>query len=59
MSYQEKIDILSMNFDRLWRSIRMEIPDPISNSSEWKNYTIKKRKFESNFLIGDKGKKAA
>ncbi len=57
MTYQEKIDILNMSFDKLWCNIRIKIPDPFLASSEWKNYILKKRKFETNFIIGDKGKK--
>jgi len=68
MSYQEKIDILSLDFNKLWCRIRLKIPPAYIYSrndhieyngvkNEWKTYMFKKRKFEANFILNDKGKK--
>lgn len=66
MTYQEKMDILSLKFDTLWYKIWLEIPSRAANRdssypSRQKeagfnekrytyNYTKSKSKFESNFL---------
>jgi 8-oxo-dGTP pyrophosphatase MutT (NUDIX family) len=72
MTYQEKMDILSLKFDNLWYKIWLEIPSNIANrdpsypsrvkelgfnEKRYKNSYIKsKSKFECNFLV-DNGEK--
>ena len=63
MSYQEKVDILGLDFNRLWCRIRLKVPPTYNYSknddvkNEWKTYMYKKRKFEANFILNDKGKR--
>ena len=63
MSIQEKMEILRLDFDRLWCKILVEIPDPPSSyisknkNCSWNIYLCKKRKFDYNFIIPDKGKR--
>jgi 8-oxo-dGTP pyrophosphatase MutT (NUDIX family) len=62
MTYNEKMDILSLKFQNLWYRIYMENPDKVffqgsnSNSIWASSYIKKKNKFESAFLQ-DSGKK--
>ena len=56
MSFQEKIDILELNFNKLWIRIRIIIPN-IKKSNEWNIYINKKNRFEHNFIYPDQGKK--
>jgi len=70
MSVYEKIDILRLDFDKLWCRIRIKIPEApdytkhnrekmhnIRKNDAWKTYMIKKNKFDEGFVIGDKGRR--
>jgi len=70
MSVHEKIDILRLDFDKLWCRIRIKIPEPpdysyknlknntnIRKNDEWNTYIFKKRKFDNNFINTDKGRR--
>ncbi len=73
MSLQEKIDVLRLDFDKLWCRIRIKIPNPsdFSHSSSrnngrnpygnqsdaWHTYVCKKTKFDNNFINVDKGRR--
>ena len=60
MTYNEKIDILSLKFPTMWYRIYKEYPDNNflqSGPSSWVSAYIKKRnKFDRTFIIDDNGK---
>jgi ADP-ribose pyrophosphatase YjhB (NUDIX family) len=55
MTYDEKIEILSMRFDMMWYKIYKQNPEKDYNALEISNYIKKKSRFENTF-IGDGGK---
>lgn len=60
MSYSEKIDILQLDFDKLWCRIRLTIPIKSkiqSEMAEYNTYITKKKRFNWNFVDSDKGKR--
>jgi 8-oxo-dGTP pyrophosphatase MutT (NUDIX family) len=55
MTYHEKVDILSMNFQNMWYRIYHERPDTDMISNVWvASYFKKKNKFEKSFM-SDRG----
>jgi 8-oxo-dGTP pyrophosphatase MutT (NUDIX family) len=54
MTYNEKMDILSFNFDNLWYRIYRQFPDKIQNNKLISFYHNKKNKFENTFLHDQK-----
>lgn len=54
MTQHEKMDILSLEYDKMWRRLRINIPNEYDE--ERKVYNSKKKRFENDFLQ-DGGKK--
>lgn len=63
MSVHEKIDILGLDFNKLWCRIRIKVPDyseytnKKGNNDEWNTYNNKKYKFDNNFIKTDNGRR--
>jgi len=54
MSYDEKLDILSLDFSRMW--YRLFVVNPEFDSDQYYKYSTCKTHFEKNFIV-DKGQK--
>lgn len=61
MTYDEKVDLLSLNFGQIWHRFQLFNPEEVLNRSmmlspeDYEKYKIRKRNFERTFLC-DKGK---